>query len=182
MQRVARETSEEMERLMQRLSSVSRASPEQPGAGGGDQQDWSVFRSHSLQPSKHPDAPCTAGLYRSVHVYIPFHLFWSSPLALCKHPNTEMHHAGLYRFVHVRIPFHLFWWDRSHAQYKSRSKRNNSWIVIVTFKGAIWDFYNLTAPQTVSHTYAQVVRTQSCAKYLQHIERLSWATYCGTCH
>ena len=31
--------------------------------------------------------------------------------------------------------------------------------------------------QTVSNTYAQVARTQSCANHMQHIERLS----CGTC-
>ena len=30
-------------------------------------------------------------------------------------------------------------------------------------------FYNLTAPQTVSNTYAQVARTQSCANHVQHI-------------
>ena len=37
----------------------------------------------------------------------------------------------------------------------------------------------LTAPRTVSNTYAQVARAQSCAK---HIERLSRATRRVTCH
>ena len=37
--------------------------------------------------------------------------------------------------------------------------------------------YNLlTAPRTVSSTYAQVARAQSCADHVQHIERLSRAT------
>ena len=37
--------------------------------------------------------------------------------------------------------------------------------------------YNLlTLPRTVSNTYAQVARAQSCANYVQHIERLPRAT------
>ena len=35
----------------------------------------------------------------------------------------------------------------------------------------------LSAPQTVSNTYAQMARAQSCADYVQHIERLLRATY-----
>ena len=47
-------------------------------------------------------------------------------------------------------------------------------IMIIACKGAIRDFYNLlTAPRTVSSTYAQVSRAQSCANHVQHIERLS---------
>ena len=50
-------------------------------------------------------------------------------------------------------------------------------IMIIALKGAFRDFYNLlTAPGTVSNTYAQVSRAQSCANYVQHIERLSRAT------
>ena len=38
-------------------------------------------------------------------------------------------------------------------------------------------FYSLlTAPRTVSNTYAQVARVQSCANHVQHIERLSHAS------
>ena len=38
-------------------------------------------------------------------------------------------------------------------------------------------FYNLlTAQRTVSNTYAQVARAQSCANHVQHIERLSRAS------
>ena len=38
-------------------------------------------------------------------------------------------------------------------------------------------FYNLlTAPWTVSNTYAQVVWAQSCANHVQHIERFSRAS------
>ena len=38
-------------------------------------------------------------------------------------------------------------------------------------------FYNLlTAPRTVSNTYAQVARAQLCANHLQHIERLARAS------
>ena len=40
-------------------------------------------------------------------------------------------------------------------------------------------FYNLlTAPRTVSNTYAQVSLAQSCANHVQHIERnISCATW-----
>ena len=39
-------------------------------------------------------------------------------------------------------------------------------------------FYNLlTAPRTVSNTYAQVARAQPCANHMQHIERLSRASF-----
>ena len=56
-------------------------------------------------------------------------------------------------------------------------------IIIVALKGAIRDFYNLlTAPRTVSNTYAQVARAQSFANHVQHIERLSRATCRVTCH
>ena len=44
-------------------------------------------------------------------------------------------------------------------------------------------FYNLlTAPRTVSNTYAQVAQAQSCPNHVQHIERLSRATCRVTCH
>ena len=50
-------------------------------------------------------------------------------------------------------------------------------VIIIALKGAIQDFYNpLTAPRTVSNTYAQVARAQLCANHAQHIERLSRAT------
>ena len=37
-------------------------------------------------------------------------------------------------------------------------------------------FYNLTAPRTVSNTYAQVARVQPCANHVQHIKHLSRAS------
>ena len=40
----------------------------------------------------------------------------------------------------------------------------------------------LSSPGTVSNTYAQVARSQSCANHVQHIECLSHATVCVTCH
>ena len=46
----------------------------------------------------------------------------------------------------------------------------------IALKGAIRDFYNLTAPRTVSNSYAEVAWAQSCANHVQHIERLSRAT------
>ena len=53
--------------------------------------------------------------------------------------------------------------------------------IIIVFKFEI--FYNLlTAPRTVSNTYAQVARAQSCANHVQHIQRLSCATCRVTCH
>ena len=39
-------------------------------------------------------------------------------------------------------------------------------ITIIPLKSAAWDFYNLlTAPPTVSNTYTQVARLQSCATH-----------------
>ena len=57
-------------------------------------------------------------------------------------------------------------------------------MVMIAFKGAVQDFFNnlLTSPQTVSSTYTQVARKQLCANNVQHIERLSHATCCFTCH
>ena len=46
----------------------------------------------------------------------------------------------------------------------------------IALKGGNRDFYNLlTAPRTVSNTYAQVARAQSRANHVQHIECLSRA-------
>ena len=56
-------------------------------------------------------------------------------------------------------------------------------IIVIAFKGLIRDFYNpLTAPRTVSNTYAQVAMAKSCANHVQHIERLSRAACPVTCH
>ena len=50
-------------------------------------------------------------------------------------------------------------------------------IMIIALKGANRDFCNLlTAPSTVSNTYAQVARALLCANHVRHIERLSRAT------
>ena len=50
---------------------------------------------------------------------------------------------------------------------------------MVALKYAVRDFFNLlTAPRTVSNTYAQVARAQSCANHVQYIECLSRAA----CH
>ena len=56
-------------------------------------------------------------------------------------------------------------------------------MTIISFKGAIRDFYNLlTAQRTVSNTHAQVTEAKSCANHVQYIERLSRATCRVTCH
>ena len=56
-------------------------------------------------------------------------------------------------------------------------------MIVIAFKGAIRDFYNLlTAPRTVSNTHALVARAQSCANHVKHIERVSHATCHVTCH
>ena len=51
-------------------------------------------------------------------------------------------------------------------------------IIIFSHSKALFDiFYNfLTAPRTVSNTYAKVARAQSYANHVQHIERLSRAS------
>ena len=57
-------------------------------------------------------------------------------------------------------------------------------MIMIAFKGAIRTVYNrLTAPRTVSNTYAEVARAQSCANHVQHNEHLPRATCrvpCGT--
>ena len=51
-------------------------------------------------------------------------------------------------------------------------------MIMITLKGAIQDFHNLlTARQTVSYTYAHMARAQLCANHVQHIKRLSSATF-----
>ena len=51
-------------------------------------------------------------------------------------------------------------------------------IIIIEFKGAVRDFRGLlTAPRTVSNTYAQVAKTHSRASHVQHIERFSRANF-----
>ena len=52
---------------------------------------------------------------------------------------------------------------------------------MIALKGSIRDFHNLlAAPRTVSNTYPQVARAQSCANHVQRIERLSRALSCAT--
>ena len=52
-------------------------------------------------------------------------------------------------------------------------------IIIIALEGANQDYYNLlNALRTVSNTYTQVARAQSCANHVQHIGRLS----CVTCY
>ena len=52
-------------------------------------------------------------------------------------------------------------------------------MMMIALKGALQDLYNLLAAlRTVSNTYAQVARAQSCANHVQHIGRL----LCATCH
>ena len=51
-------------------------------------------------------------------------------------------------------------------------------IIIKALKGTIRDFCNLlTAPRTVSNTYAQVARAQPCSNHVQHIERFNTSTH-----
>ena len=48
---------------------------------------------------------------------------------------------------------------------------------MIALKGAIRDFYDLLiVPRTVSNTYAQVARAESCGNHVQHIDRLSRET------
>ena len=58
--------------------------------------------------------------------------------------------------------------------YKKKKKKKKSHS-----KAQFEIFYNLlTAPQTVSNTYAQVAKAQLGENHVQHIERLSQATCC----
>ena len=45
----------------------------------------------------------------------------------------------------------------------------------IAFKGAIRDYFLLTASRTVSNTYAQVARAESCANQVQHVLRGTWS-------
>ena len=42
-------------------------------------------------------------------------------------------------------------------------------MMTIAFKGAIENFFLLTAPRAVSNKYAQVARALSCANHVQHI-------------
>ena len=61
-------------------------------------------------------------------------------------------------------------------------------MIIIAFKGAIRDFFFfffcnlLTALRTVFNMYSQMVRTQSCANLVQHIQRLLRAECRVTCY
>ena len=60
---------------------------------------------------------------------------------------------------------------------KNNSNNSNNNNRIPRRYSRFFFFYNLvTAPRTVSNTYAQVARVQSCANHVQHIERLSRAS------
>ena len=99
--------------------------------------------------------------------------------------------VDLYVFIIYHLMHHLIWMCitaypialvKQHEQtFSVDNKRNEQpWIyliIIIAFKGAIRDFFNLlTAPRTVSNMYTQVARVQSCANHVQHIERLSRAS------
>ena len=58
----------------------------------------------------------------------------------------------------------LLCWNNDNSKNNRIQRRNSSCFVLFVF------FNNLfTAPRTVSNTYAQVARVQSCAKHVQHI-------------
>ena len=72
----------------------------------------------------------------------------------------------------------LYRFATSSAHNNSHPNYNNNRIQ--SRKSEI--FYSLlTAPRTVSDTYAQVARAQSCANHAQHTEHLSRATCRVTC-
>ena len=60
----------------------------------------------------------------------------------------------------------------------NRIQRRYSRFFTTSHSKALFEiFYNLlTAPRTVSNTYTQVARAQSCANHVQHIQRLSCAS------
>ena len=46
-------------------------------------------------------------------------------------------------------------------------------MIIISLKGANRYFYDLLiVPRTVSNTYAQVARVQSCANHVQHVNHM----------
>ena len=54
-------------------------------------------------------------------------------------------------------------------------------MIMIAFKGAIWDFiqYPHSAANCLQHVRpVQVARAQPCANHVQHIERLSRASSC----
>ena len=63
-------------------------------------------------------------------------------------------------------------------QLRRRRRRRRRILVIIIDSKALFEIFHilLTAPRTVSNTYAQVARAQSCANHVQHIERLSHAS------
>ena len=73
----------------------------------------------------------------------------------------------------------LTWLYSVHGDVGSNNNNNNNHIQRCSLR-----FFNnlLAAPRTVSSSYTQVARVQSCANHVQHIERLSHATCRVACH
>ena len=104
-------------------------------------------------------------------------------LSTCSHTETE---------VAIQT-CHLIQWQCTHTRPTSSnpdpimpgvrqgSHQNSNFyviiIIIIAFKGAIWDF--LQSPHsatTVSNTHTQVAQAQPCANHVQHIEPWSRAS------
>ena len=68
--------------------------------------------------------------------------------------------------------------SNNHHHHHHNNNDNNNNNCIQRGSSRIF-FYNLfAAPRTVSNTYAQVAKAQSCENHVQHIERISRATRC----
>ena len=72
----------------------------------------------------------------------------------------------------VRLPAYR---REGGTEGEGEGRRSVMMMMIIALKGAIRDvFYHLlTAPRTVSNTYAQVAKAQSCANHVQHVGRSS---------
>ena len=89
------------------------------------------------------------------------------------------HHHHRRRRHHHRHHHH----HRRHHDHDHDHHHHHHHHRIQMRKSRFFFFYHLlTAPRTVSNTYAQVARAQSCANHVQHIQRLPRATCRATCH
>ena len=94
--------------------------------------------------------------------------------------RTDWNRIGPFNTEHTNIKSAMI---RPHSIRKRMSNNNNNNNNNRIQRRNSRFFYNfLTAPRTVSNTYAQVARAKSCANHVQHFERLSRATCRVMCH
>ena len=95
---------------------------------------------------------------------------WSVETYMRKYVNRFWFLLTLWPSAKVMVTESGIKWWKSRGPLSARQE------TMIILKGKFLIFYNLlTAPKTVSNTYAQVTRTQSCANHVQHMRHSSHA-------